>query len=309
MPQLTCALRAAILCAALLIVCQNCARAQSAIPSRIEDAARQLAEREPRFGQFNAVQRRRLLEFVVGNTLFILGHELGHAVIGVFELPVLGGEEKAADIFATLALLHIGTDYAQNVLFDAARGLMLLAERDAKSGEPLKFYGEHGLDQQRAYQIVCLMFGSDPAAFRGLAGRTGLPAERRETCVQELHDARDSWMRLLKPHLRNSTPGKLSFLERLLGMPIGPEGRGGVDVVYAEAPARLAVFREALINVGALEAVRDFASANFAFPVRVTIEAKTCGEPGAYWYQPERRLVLCYELVAGYMELAVRLGL
>lgn len=249
------------------------------------------------------------MEFVVGNTLFILGHELGHAVIGVFELPVLGGEEKAADVFATLALLHIGTDYAQSVLFDTARGLMLLAELDARLGQPLKFYGEHGLDQQRAYQIVCLMFGSDPAGFTELAERTGLPSERRETCVQELQDAQDSWMRMLKPHLRNSTPGKLSFLERLLRMPIGPEGRGGVDVVYADAPARLAVFREALINVGVLEAIRDFASANFAFPTRVTIEAQTCGESDAYWYQPERRLVLCYELVAGYTELAVRLGL
>ena len=92
-------------------------------------------------------------------------------------------------------------------------------------------------------------------------------------------------------------------------MPIGPEGRGRVDVVYADAPAQLTVFREALINVGALETVRGFATANFAFPTSVTIEAKTCGEPDAYWYQPERRLVLCYELVAGYMELAVRLGL
>lgn len=308
MQQLACALRAAILYAALLIVCQSCAKAESSIPSRIEDAARQLVEKEPRFGQFNAIQRRRLMEFVVGNTLFILGHELGHGVIGVFELPVLGGEEKAADVFATLALLHIGTDYTQSVLIDAARGLMLLAERDARLGLPLKFYGEHGLDQQRAYQIVCLMFGSDPAGFSELAERTRLPPERRETCVQELQDAQDSWIRMLKPHFRNSSPGKQSFLERLLRMPIGPEARGLVDVIYADAPARLKVFREALINVAVLETVRDFATANFAIPTRVTIEAKTCGEPDAYWHQPERRLVLCYELVADYMELAVRLG-
>ena len=306
--QVACALRAAILYAALLIASQTGVWAESSIPSKIEDAARQLAEREPRFQQFDAIQRRRLLEFIVGNTLFITTHELGHGVIGSFELPVLGGHEKAADVFATLALLHIGTDYAHSVLIDAARGLIFMAERDARLGQPVRFYEEHGLDQQRAYQIVCLMFGSDPAGFSELAERTKLPPERRETCVQELLDAQDAWIRLLKPHFRSSLPGKQSFLERLLSMPLGPQRRGHVDVSYADAPPRLAVFKEALIKVGLLETVRDFATANFAFPERVTIEAKSCGEANAYWDQPERRLVLCYELVADYMELAVRLG-
>jgi hypothetical protein len=302
-------LRAAIVCAALLIAGQTNVRAQSSIPSRIDDAARQLAHREPRFRLLDAVQRRRLMEFIVGNTLFITSHELGHAVLSSFELPVLGGHEKAADVFATLALLHIGTDYAHSVLVDAARGLILLAERDARLGQPLRFYEEHGLDQQRAYQIVCLMFGSDPAAFTDLAERTRLPPERRETCVQELLDAQDSWIRMLKPHFRTSAPGKPSFLERLLGMAPGPQRREYVEVSYAEAPPRLAVFKEALINVAVLETVRDFATANFAFSKRVTIEAKSCGEAGAYWKEPERHLVLCYELVADYAELAIRLGL
>lgn len=307
--QAACPLRAAIVCAALLMACQTGVRAQSSIPSRIDDAARQLADREPRFRLLDAVQRRRLMEFIVGNTLFITSHELGHAVIGSFELPVLGGQEKAADDFATLALLHIGTDYARSVLVDAARGLILMAERDARLGEPLRFYEEHGLDQQRAYQIVCLMFGSDPAGFSELVERTRLPPERRETCVQELLDAQDSWIRMLKPHFRTSAPGKQSFLERLLRMPLGPQRREYVDVSYADAPPRLAGFKEALINVALLEAVRDFAAANFAFSERVTIEAKSCGEANAYWNQAERHLVLCYELVADYAELAIRLGL
>jgi hypothetical protein len=303
-----CILRAGIVTASILLAYHAGSWAQSSIPSKIDGAARQLADREPRFSLLNAIQRRRLMEFVVGNTLFVLAHELGHGVINSFQLPVLGGEEKTADVFATLALLHIGTDYAHAVLVDAARGLMLTAERDARLRQPLKFFEEHGLDQQRAYQIVCLMFGSSPADFSELAERARLPPERRETCVEDFLQAQDSWVRVLKPHFRSSSPGKQSFLERLLRVPLGPQRRDWVEVSYTDAPPYLTAFRDALIDVAVLEAVRDFANMNFVFSERVTIEAKSCGEANAFWDQAERRVVLCYELVADYMELAIRLG-
>jgi hypothetical protein len=271
---------------------------------KIDEAARQLVEKEPRFWALDADRRRRLMEFVVGNTLFTLGH----AAVNVFQLPVLGREEDAADTFATLALLHVGTDYAHEVLVDAARGLLRTAERDARLGLPPRFYQEHGLDQQRAYQIVCLMFGSDPDRFSQLAERAGLPPERRETCVLELSQAQDSWVRLLKPHFRSASPGKQSFLERLLRMPLGLERRSRIDIEYGDAPPQLAAFRGALMKVGILEAVRDFAAENFKFPEPITIEAKSCQEPNAYWDPAERRLTLCYELIADYAELAYRLG-
>ena len=35
------------------------------------------------------------VEFVTGNVLFVLAHETGHALISVFDLPVLGREEDA----------------------------------------------------------------------------------------------------------------------------------------------------------------------------------------------------------------------
>ena len=38
------------------------------------------------------------------------------------------------------------------------------------------YYGRHGLNEQRAYQIVCLMVGSDPVRFKALADETKLPA-------------------------------------------------------------------------------------------------------------------------------------
>jgi hypothetical protein len=40
-------------------------------------------------------------EFILGNVVFVLFHEFGHALVSELELPVLGREEDAVDRFAT----------------------------------------------------------------------------------------------------------------------------------------------------------------------------------------------------------------
>jgi hypothetical protein len=116
------------------------------------------------------------------------------------------------------------------VLVDAARGLLLIGERETRMGVQPAFYGEHGLDQQRAYTIVCLMVGSDPATFGDLTQRANLPAERQETCQGDFDQSKASWLRLLGPHFRATT--RPSFWERLIsprarlfGLPESPVAR------------------------------------------------------------------------------------
>ena len=281
--------------------------AQSESSTKVE-AALQAFAGDPRLATLDEAARRRFVEFVIGNTLFTLTHELGHAVIQVFELPVLGREEDAADTFATLALLHVGSDFSRGAVLDAARGLMRIAQRDLMLGFKPVFFDAHGLDQQRAYQIVCLMVGSSPEEFRSVAERARLPPDRREECVVEFEQAQDAWLRLLRPHLRRAA-GKPSFLERLLRIkPSGHDRVSTLAIEYGDAPPALASSRDALMRAGLLEAVRDFTNEVFRLPEHITIEAKTCGGPNAYWDGQKRRLVLCYELVADYAELALRLG-
>jgi hypothetical protein len=68
------------------------------------------------------------------------------------------------------------------VLTEATRGWFLSNRRARKAGVPHFFFDDHGLDKQRAYQIACLMVGSDPGAFTDLAKETGMPDGRQETC-------------------------------------------------------------------------------------------------------------------------------
>jgi len=86
------------------------------------------------------------------------------------------------------------------------RGLLTVAARDVKPGYEPVFYDEHGLDQQRAYQIICFMVGSDPRGFRTIATQAKLPEERQKSCRGDY--VRES-RRMPLPHRSNIEPSAL----------------------------------------------------------------------------------------------------
>ena len=71
----------------------------------------------------------RHVEFVVGNTLFVLGHETGHALVSEMGIPILGHEENAADVFATLMALKVGDAFSDRTLINVAKGWFLSDRR------------------------------------------------------------------------------------------------------------------------------------------------------------------------------------
>jgi Putative metallopeptidase len=124
--------------------------------ARIDAAARKLAE-NPRYKNVSPEFLQHLSEFVAGSMLFVLLHELGHTAITEMGLPVLGKMEDAADSFAAVRLIKVGSAFSNRVLTKAAEGWFLADRRDRKTGDKVPYYDEHGLNQQRAYQIVCYM--------------------------------------------------------------------------------------------------------------------------------------------------------
>ena len=107
-------------------------KSRAARPSdqRLAAAHQQLALADERIARLSAEEAARLTSFVVGNLYFVLVHELGHAVINQLNLPVLGREEDAADSFATLSMLLIGTKLSETVLRETVHGFWLTAQRD-----------------------------------------------------------------------------------------------------------------------------------------------------------------------------------
>jgi hypothetical protein len=145
---------------------------------RIDAAVRTLRESSPRFSDLSPQYVQGLVEFVSGNMLFVLLHEMVHVSITQMGLPVLGRTEDAADTYAALRLIRSGSNFSRRVLIEAAEGWFMADRRDQKMGDKVAYYDEHGLNQQRAYQIVCLMVGSDDEEFKDLASRENSPGLR-----------------------------------------------------------------------------------------------------------------------------------
>src|ERR1043166_1952398 len=213
-----------------------------------------------------------LAEFVVGNILFVLLHEMAHVHVTEMGLPVLGREEDAADAFATLALIKMGSEFSHGVLTQAAKGWFLCAE--------------HALDRQRAYQIVCLMIGSDPEKFGELADLVKMPEERQETCQGDYSNASYSWDLVLKPHRRAADQAKTI-----------------ITTVHGEDKSGLDVNARSFRALRLLESVAERAAEQFVWRKPFTIELQSCGKPGAHWDLMSHRLTVCYEMAEEFVHL------
>src|SRR5262245_50855967 len=216
---------------------------------------------------------------------------MGHVHVTEMGLPVLGRDEDAADSFAVVTMLKVGGAMSDDVLVDAATGWFLSALRDEKEGVKLEFYDAHGLDRQRAFEIVCLMVGSDPQRFKTLADRIAMPAERQGTCQGDYSNASWSWNKLLKPHLR-----------------VADQPKTPLTVIYGKGEGDLAVIEKMFRAIRLLETVADQSSDEYVWRRPFTLEMKSCGSAGGDWDIATHHVVLCYELAADFAKLFRQYG-
>lgn len=134
-----------------------------------------------------------------GTFVFIVLHELGHALVHILQLPITGLEEDAVDQFATIALLEWGHEGEQAVV--AAASWFALNSNSTQVTR-LQFADEHSLDAQRFYNILCWIYGADPHRNVSLVQLGYLPQERALQCPHEHQQMKSSWERLLAPHER-----------------------------------------------------------------------------------------------------------
>jgi len=255
------------------------------------DKAASLLEKDPRLGKLTHDQRKQDVEFVAGNLLFAVLHEMGHAHIQEMGLPVLGREEDAADSYAVTTLLRAGTDVSHDVLIYAAEGWFLGAIRDQKENIPLAFYDEHGMDKQRAYEIICLMVGSDPDKFSDLANMAKMPEDRQGSCAGDYSNATWSWETVLKTHLRAPDQPK-----QKLTITYGPAGD------YPDVA-------DAMRAIGMLEIVADAEATRYVWRRPMTFDVKSCGQPDLHWNLQTQKILVCYEMAADFGQLYRDYGL
>jgi hypothetical protein len=287
-----------IAAALALVACAAPALAQLAAPTaptspvppstfqtRIEAAAEAM-QNNPRFKGLNQQQRVERLDFVVGNTLVLLLHEIGHVLINQFQLPVLGREEDAADTYAALTMLRVGTSFTVHSLADAAKGWFFDARRDQEIGGAPLYYDEHNVSAQRAYQIVCLMVGSDPEKFKSLADQAKMPEDRQQTCKRDYRKASAAWDAVITPHLRQ--PGQ-------------PQTK--INVVYGDGKGSYDRLAALFRSIRFLETVAEVAQEHLLWPHPWTLAMESCGRPGSDYDTDTRTVTMCYEQAFDFAEL------
>lgn len=152
------------------------------------------------FSQTQSSQDQQSL-LLGGALVFTLLHEVGHAAIGELNIPAIGREEDAADQFAALAFVADSNNAAQSLMgplwwfqLQAQKSFFLGFDmRDAKS----LYADEHGVDEQRFYNISCLLYGSNPSANQEIVANGMLTPERARRCPSEYQKIRRSWELLL----------------------------------------------------------------------------------------------------------------
>lgn len=131
--------------------------------------------------------------------VFVFYHELGHALIDIYDLPVTGREEDAVDQLATVMLLETwdSEDSELAMIASAEWFDSSAAERE----EDPDMADEHALDEQRYYNLLCWTYGSDTEYFADQIEDWELPEARAERCEEEYQKMSRSWDQLLGPHM------------------------------------------------------------------------------------------------------------
>lgn len=226
--------------------------------------------------------------FLLGNLSFIMFHEIGHALVDLYNLPVLGREEDAVDNFATVLMVtNDGDPVLDQMVMGAAEGWLLSHElAEAQGYEPL-WAGEHGLDLQRFYSIMCLLYASAPDSYEELADDIDLPEDRRLGCQVEYEQLLATWDKLLVPHVQ----------------PDNVPPRGPVIGVSYEPTAEYADELDILKESELLETLAEEIRAGFILPRPLSFKAMSCGEENAFWDSEQNSVIMCYEMVGYYLSL------
>ena len=136
---------------------------------------------------------------VRGAVAFTFFHEMGHALVEIWNLPITGKREDAADQISTLILIE-ETEEGEEMALDGALSFMIYAglfEREEKA-----YWDEHSLDEQRFYDTLCMLYGHDPKKYAYLIEDGTLPVERAELCKDDYAKFRNSWQTLLAPYVK-----------------------------------------------------------------------------------------------------------
>lgn len=208
------------------------------------------------------------------NNLFLrtVAHEMGHAIIREFDLPVLTSEEMMADDFATVFLAQHMPDRV--VAITNAFVKFEFGDNDQEG-----FYSEYLDGERRAGRATCLLYGIDPDRFGSIADQMGLNGDDAENCADTAPEIARSWRRVMDPLMM---PDGARVTE--VGMGFDPDSR----------------FADALRASGTIDdAYNMLAKIDWHSMVRLNV-AQCDGSAG--WSRNGRRITVCGAYIQRFID-------
>ena len=212
--------------------------------------------------------------YTMGFATRILYHEFGHGLVSEFNIPVLGKEEDAVDSFAVLFMIADDEDPELDDMIAAV--IDVFFDFGESRDSP---WDEHSFDEQRAYSVLCLLVGDDPAGYKQVADDAGMPADRQEKCKYTYTHTLATWKQVLGDHLLGE----------------GEPPANTVDVVWEDPKPENAAVAEMLKASGIGEAVSQQLESTFRIPDELTLRFMNCGEANAYYTPAKKEVSFCYE--------------
>lgn len=234
-------------------------------------------------------------DWVLGNVLTVLLHEVGHGLVALWALPVLGREEDAADSFSITYLLDTIADDASlgpekieqldDALFVTAGAWLAYAEGNDLADTSL-YAVEHSLDMQRFFAHMCLLVGREPDVYGSWLEDFDIEPEALdlERCEETALLQAEDWRYLLEVERDESWKDQGSRGLTLIIEPGKTKAHRRYEAWLKDWPW-LRYFEQRL-------------EGDLKLPEPLTIRFDACDEANAFYDHEEREILMCYELLA-----------
>lgn len=135
----------------------------------------------------------------IDTLLHTLIHEAGHAYVEDQQIAILGKEEDAVDNLATILLINY-VEHGTDAAISAADMFAFESEDRPEYYDLGEYIDEHSFDLQRYFSTLCLVYGSDPEAYKNLLDEVenNYLKDRKEFCVEHFDVINANWHRYLK---------------------------------------------------------------------------------------------------------------
>jgi hypothetical protein len=132
---------------------------------------------------------------------FVFLHEMGHALIDQYQLPVTANEEDAADRLSSFVCIEELGEVGVRAILAAADAMRI--ESKMRTASERDMADEHLLQEQRFFNSLCMVYGSNPDKYSNIVEKGFLPEERAVRCPSEYNRTAGSWNDLLTPWRKN----------------------------------------------------------------------------------------------------------